>query len=172
MGGFLIALGGGWLWADFGPAKPTWFARKKYRREVLGCLETMMEHGKAHTFPAIDEAIDAGFKEQWCSNETAVLYAGNLLAREIAAMPDTERRQRIGQKVRRWLSEPPDVRFKALLPDQASIHGDMFQWHVQWALDFVRRLRENNTIDQGTQDWFNEKVCGPLWREAPKTPAL
>ena len=101
-----------------------------------------------------------------------MLYAGTLLAREIEAMSDTERRRRIGQKVRQWLGEPTNVRFKALLPDQAAIHGDMLQWQVQWALDHVRRLREISAIDQGTQDWFVSRVCGPLWEESPTPPAL
>jgi len=165
IGGFLIAAGGSWLWADFSGPMATWFARKKYRRGVIECLKPIMMQYERRTWPGLDEAIDFAFKEKWDEDETAVLYAGNLLAREIQAMPDKERRHRIGENVRRWMSEPDkSVQFNTLLPDAALVHGDETQWHVQWALDFVRRLRETKRIDQGTQDWFNDKICGPLWQ--------
>ena len=39
------------------------------------------------SWPGLDEVIDLAQKEQWGTDETAVLYAGKLLAKRIEAHP-------------------------------------------------------------------------------------
>jgi len=100
MGGFLIAVGGAWLWADFGgrwKAWPAFSPRAKYRGEVLERVGTLMM--RDGTFPGLDETTDVAFNEQWPADETAVLYAGNVFAREIEELPNAER-DRIAEHIR------------------------------------------------------------------------
>jgi hypothetical protein len=112
--------------------------------------------------------IDLAEKEQWGTDETAVLYAGTLLAKQIEAIPNAERRQRIGRNVREWLDRPTSDQFNALMSVAKAItskeksfrEDELLEWHIQWALDFVSRMQVANTIDQTIQDNFRET----LWR--------
>jgi hypothetical protein len=172
MGGFLMAVGCAWLWVDFGPRwkiRPSFSPRAKYRGEVLERVGTIMV--RDGTFPGLDETTDVAFNEQWPADETAVLYAGNVFAREIEELPNAER-DRIAEHIRVWLSEPNSAQFDALriksrLGEPGAEYGDFLQWRVQWALGYVRRLCERNDINQANHDWFVSRVSCHLSIELP-----
>lgn len=161
----LLGLGPGWK------AWPPFSVRAKYRGEVLKCVSTiMMRDG---TFPGLDEITDVAFDEQWPADETAVLYAGNVLARKIEELPNAER-ERIAEHMRERLSEPNSAQFdalmlrvKPLLGEPGADYGEFFPWRLQWALGYVRRLREDNDINQANLDWFVSRVSSHLFMESP-----
>ena len=74
----------------------SWWGRRRYRRDLLDSLQAVMMT-EPRNLPAIDEVLDHAQNKQWEIEETAVLYAGKHLAKRIAAIPDAERRQRIGE---------------------------------------------------------------------------
>jgi hypothetical protein len=147
----------------------SWRARRRYRREVTSTVNALLMDERE--WPALDKVIELGRKEQWGTDETAVLYAGKLLANQIEAVPDGERRQRIRRNVREWLALPTADQFsdlmavaKAIISKEKSFEEDeLLEWHIRWALDFVRRLQVTNTIDQATQDQFRETVWKSLF---------
>ena len=102
----LLGLGPGWK------AWPPFSVRAKYRGEVLECVSTiMMRDG---TFPGLDEITDVAFNEQWPADETAVLYAGNVLARKIEELPNAGARTH-RRAYARAVSEPNSAQFDALM---------------------------------------------------------
>src|SRR4029453_10228361 len=91
---------------------------------------------------------------------------GKLLAGDIEAIPAVERRQSIGRNVRVWFALSETDQFnhlmtvaKAITSNDKSVQQDgILEWHIEWALDYVRRQQVINTIDQDMLNDFRETI--------------